>query len=627
MIQELSGGFMARRSSVTVVGVSESHCSTACLIQDGRVVACVSEERLNRIKNWAGFPSLAVQEVLRLAGLEPGDVDRLVLHGKSPWMYGWYSGANESSGTNHRFMAGRQALSKALYRHPAAWPVYEFLRNRAYRVRVHSRWNRERLLFASSQSGISLDRIECADHHTCHAYAGLHGVCGMRNDLQDEYLVLTNDGHGDDCCATVSAYRHGTWQRIATTPNEHSLADVYMEITRYLGMKTDEHEYKVMGLAPYPSSIDVKRAFDQLKPLVWRSGLEFDSLVPDQSYYYYLKEHMEGQRFDWVAGAVQLLTETLLQEWASEAIRQTGIHNVVLSGGIFHNVKANMCIGSLPEVESLAICPSPGDESTAIGAAYWGYEQECLRRNIPFEPQPLEHIYLGPAFSQLEIEQSIRKYRSEGLECTVEPLEGRIEERVAELLADHHVVARFDGRMEFGARALGNRSLLAHPADPQVINVLNHQIKNRDFWMPFAGTVLSERQHDYLCNQRGLTAPYMVLAFATTPRAQKEMAAAMHSADHTMRPQILEKAANPAYYEVLKHFEARTGIGGVLNTSFNLHGEPIVCSPDDALHTFSRSGLRYLALGNFLLTKLDGMPAEATNSFDKALRLNLVLEH
>lgn len=444
----------------------------------------------------------------------------------------------------------------------------------------------------------------CTDHHRCHAYAGLHGVLGRPHD---EYLVLTSDGHGDDCCATVSTYRNGTWQRLASTPNNHSLADVYMEVTKYLGMKPDEHEYKVMGLAPYAAAADVERTFALLKPLVWRSGLEFDSLVSDQAYYYYLKEHLEGQRFDWIAGAVQRLTEKLLQEWTTEAIRQTGIRQVVLSGGIFHNVKANMCIGSLPEVETLTICPSPGDESTAIGAAYWGYEQECLHRNIPFEPQPLENLYLGPAYSEAEIEQSIERFRRQGLVCSVEQFE-RIEEHIAELLATSHVVARFDGRMEFGARALGNRSLLAHPTDPQVINVLNHQIKNRDFWMPFAGTILSERQHDHVHNPKCLPAPYMVLAFATTPQAQVEMAAAMHAADHTMRPQILDRATNPGYYKVLKQFEARTGIGGVLNTSFNLHGEPIVCSPDDALATFSRSGLHHLALGNFLLSKPNDEP-------------------
>ena len=263
---------MPHRPPVTVLGVSESRVATACLLQDGKIVACVSEERLNRIKSWSGFPSLAVREVLRLAGLGPGDVDRLVLHGYSPWI----SGENELDGKSRHLMSIREALSKALNRQPVAWPVYQLLRDRVYRARVHKRWNEERLHFASSQSGVPLNRIVCTDHHRCHAYAGLHSVLGLPHD---EYLILTNDGHGDDCCATVSSYRNGTWHRLASTPNHHSLADVYMTITRYLGLKPDAHEYKVMGLAPYAAAVNVERTFALLKPLIWRSGLEFDSLV------------------------------------------------------------------------------------------------------------------------------------------------------------------------------------------------------------------------------------------------------------------------------------------------------------------------------------------------------------
>lgn len=610
---------MGKHPSVTVLGVSESMVSTACLIRDGKVIACVSEERMNRIKSWSGFPALAVQEVLRIAGLEPDDVDRLVLHGYSPWMYGYfYAQENKTRGKGHPLLSLRTSLSKALYYQPLLWPAYEFLRDNIYRKRVHTQWNEERVHAASSKSGVPLNRITRTEHHNCHAYAGLHGVLGRPNE---DYLVLTNDGHGDNCCAAVSTYRNGKWQRIASTPNEYSLADVYMEITAHLGMKPNEHEYKVMGLAPYAAPADVERTLALLQPLIWRSGLQFKSKVSDHAYYDYIRDHLEHQRFDWVAGAAQSLTETLLSEWTAEAVRRTGISKVVLSGGIFHNVKANMSIGMLPEVETLDICPSPGDDSSAIGAAYWGYEQECLSRNIPFEPQPIENLYLGAEYSTSEIEQSIKRFRAEGLACSIEQSE-QVEGRIADLLAEGQVVARFNGRMEFGARALGNRSLLANPTNPQVIEVLNRQIKNRDFWMPFAGTVLKERQNDYLLNPKRLPAPFMVLAFPTTSLAQTEMVAAMHPADHTMRPQILDEQTNSGYYNVLKQFEARTGVGGVLNTSFNLHGEPVVRTPDDALSTFSRSGLRHLALGNFLLSKPDSEPRETVTLRSDAVGAN-----
>jgi carbamoyltransferase len=591
---------MTTDKPITILGVSESHVATACLLQDGRVVACVSEERLNRTKHWAGFPAQAVKEVLRIAGVAADDVDKLVLHGFSPWAYG-YVGENQpgGQGRNRSLTTIRTVLGWVLYQQPALWPLYQLLRDRVYRQRFHVVWQQERLRLASEQSAVPLDRVVCTDHHRCHAYAGVHGLLGLPSD---DYLVLTNDGAGDGCCATVSTYSGGKWHRLSTTPNHHSLAHLYMAVTQWLGMKPNEHEYKVMGLAPYASAADMERTLALLKPLVWRDGLQFDSLVPDQAYDYAVAARLNRQRFDWVAGAVQALTEQLLREWAAAAIRKTGVRRVILSGGIFLNVKANMCIGELEGLETLRICPSPGDDSSAIGAAYWGYEQMCSSEGRPFRPEPLHDLYLGRMYSSAEIEKSLARFCRDGAPYAVERCPD-IEARIAELLAAGHVVARFAGRMEFGARALGNRSLLAHPADPRVIGVLNRQIKNRDFWMPFAGTILSERQQDYLINAKGLPAPHMVLTFSTTDRARQELQAAMHPADHTIRPQVLDEATNPGYYKVLKCFEAITGIGGVLNTSFNLHGDPIVCSPDDALTTFSRSGLRFLALDNLLVSK------------------------
>jgi carbamoyltransferase len=591
---------MLGKSDVVVIGVSVSAVASACLLRNGHVVASVSEERLNRIKSWSGFPSLAIREVLDLAGLGPDDVHRLVFHGYSPWVYGLYDG-DETGGHTRAHLSVRHSASELLYAHPRLWPTYRIVRDDIYRPLVHGRWQRERLRVASSETGVPLSRITCADHHTCHAYAGLHGVLGRPTG---DFLVLTSDGRGDDCCARVSTYRDGTWRRIASTPNDHSIGHMYLAITEYLGMKPNEHEYKVMGLAPYAAQGDIAEALAALKRLIWRSGLEFRSLLPSQSFYYYFREHLERQRFDWVAGAVQTYMETLMQEWTAEAVRQTGLCHVVLSGGNYLNVKANMLIGALPEVEALSICPSPSDDSSAIGAAYWGYEQECLKRGLVFDPQPLDNLYLGRAYSNDEIERSIARFRAGGGECRVERTED-MAGRIADLLVQGEVVARFDGREEFGARALGNRSLLAHPRDMRTVTVLNKQIKSRDFWMPFAGTVLSERQYDYLRNPKEFAAPHMVLTFETTESARKEMLAAMHPADFTMRPQVLDRKMNSGYHEVLKRFEARTGIGGVLNTSFNLHGEPIVSSPDDALATFARSGLRYVALGEFLVSKPD----------------------
>ncbi|HYB42519.1 MAG TPA: carbamoyltransferase C-terminal domain-containing protein, partial [Candidatus Methylomirabilis sp.] len=179
----------------------------------------------------------------------------------------------------------------------------------------------------------------------------------------------------------------------------------------------------------------------------------------------------------------------------------------------------------------------------------------------------------------------------------------RIEERIAELLVTDGVVARCAGRMEFGARALGNRSILANPTDLRVVSLINRMIKNRDFWMPFAPTVLEERAPDYLVVPRRLASPYMMLAMATRPAARDALAAAIHPQDGTARPQILAESWNPEYHAVISEFQRRTGVGAVLNTSFNLHGEPIVASADDAVDTFERSGLPHLAVGHWLISK------------------------
>jgi carbamoyltransferase len=216
-------------------------------------------------------------------------------------------------------------------------------------------------------------------------------------------------------------------------------------------------------------------------------------------------------------------------------------------------------------------------------------------------PAPFGPADLGPSIDDGEVEALLRERDVAARHRLSEP--ARMEERIAELLVSDGVVARCAGRMEFGARALGNRSILAHPAEPRVVGLINRMIKSRDFWMPFAPSVLRERESDYLVNPKGLASPYMMLAFPTNPKRRDEIVAAIHPQDGTARAHIVDETWCPGYHRVIREFERRTGIGAVLNTSFNLHGEPLVGSPADALDTFERSGLPHLALGRFLLSK------------------------
>ena len=285
------------------------------------------------------------------------------------------------------------------------------------------------------------------------------------------------------------------------------------------------------------------------------------------------------------------------------SIRKTGIHKIALGGGVFMNVKANLFISNLKEVEDMFVFPSCGDESLAIGAAYQLYAGKCKELNKKVNIPPLKDIYFGQEFSQEEIEERLNQEGiTDGSDFKVEYYD-EIEDVIADLLANNEIVANFQGRMEWGARALGNRSILANASDWGNVKKINMMIKSRDFWMPFAPSILDIYENVYVENHKRIKAPYMIMAFETKPEKVNHLIAAVHPYDLTARPQIVEEDWNPRYYKILTRFRENTGYGGLLNTSFNLHGDPICCTPQDAIYTFKNSGIRYLAIGNFLVQK------------------------
>jgi carbamoyltransferase len=298
------------------------------------------------------------------------------------------------------------------------------------------------------------------------------------------------------------------------------------------------------------------------------------------------------QRFDVICAGLQIFIEDMLVPWVRNCIMKTGIRKVVCGGGVFMNVKANKLIMELPEVEYLGIMPSCGDESLSYGSAALAYRNIADQADL----EPWNSIYFGHDVSDTEAECLLRE---KGIRYS-RPAD--IELEIAKLVAAGYPVARCRGQMEFGARALGNRSILADPINPACVRVINQMVKKRDFWMPFAPMVLVERVHEYLVNPKNFPSPHMMLSFGTR-ETSSQFIAAVHSADLTARAQIIEEKHNPDMYHCLKHFEALTGRGIILNTSFNLHGYPIVHGPKEALHVFLESGLNHLALGNFLVTK------------------------
>jgi carbamoyltransferase len=569
-------------NDIIILGITDGHNAGACLVRNGILISAISEERLSRIKNEAGYPRKAVRKVLEISGIQTDEITYVALAGKFTHKKEFYSG----------------------------WDWYKVGINEQLRdIKKNAKMNqivKERLGERKNEIikdlKISENKIIVVEHHLAHAASAYFSSPWVN---EEKVLILTCDGSGDGISSTVSIGELGKITRIGKTENNASLGKIYSRITLILGMKPWEHEYKVMGLAPYADENGVEKSSSVIDSLIEipAGSIEFKTKTNLSTNYCYefLKTELENHRFDWIAGAMQRVTEDLLIRWIHNAIEKTGIRKVVCAGGVFMNVKANMKIADMKEVDNIFIFPSGGDESLGIGAAFNVYAEELLKNAQEVGIRPLGPLYLGPEFSAEEIDDSIKK---EDLRSgySIEFCDD-VDEYVAELLSEGKVVARFNGRMEWGARSLGNRSILADPSRNEKLREINTAIKQRDFWMPFAPTILFDKNDEFVINPKKIKAPYMVMAYKTKERARTELIAAIHPYDFTARPQILEKEHNVNYYKLIKEFEKLTGIPAVLNTSFNLHGYPIVCSPMDAIKTLKNSGLEILALGNYLIKK------------------------
>jgi carbamoyltransferase len=578
-----------------VLGITDTHCATAAILKDGVIVGCASEERFTRLKNDAGYPRRAIDALLRQCRVTPADIDLVALAGTEAYARDWMNRVlHDPAYARAYYGVGLEPPARGLRRRVRKVGARLGLANAAPgKVRLSEA---ERLAFVREHLGTPRERIVTYEHHTCHAAAAYFGS----HFAGAPALVLTNDNSGDGLCATASAAQAGTIGRREATPSAPgSLGSFYSFVTLLLGMKFGEHEYKVMGLAPYApegaaarATASLREVFD-LEPgpparFAWkRRGPRYRQLLAATL----------GHRFDAVAAGAQRIAEEALLEWTRLMRQRHGGDRLALGGGVFMNVKANGRIAAEEWLRDLFVFPSCGDESNAVGAAYLGYAARGGTAPRGFGP-----AYLGPTVQPEDVETLIRRRHLDTRYRLSERDDG-MAARIAELLVSDGVVARCAGHMEFGARALGNRSILANPSDPRVVRLINTMIKNRDFWMPFAPSILAERETDYLVNPKGLASPYMMLAFPTNPKRRDDIAAAIHPHDGTARAHIVHQAWNPDYHRVIREFERRTGIGALLNTSLNLHGEPLVASPEDALDTFERSALPHLVLDRWLISK------------------------
>ncbi len=585
-----------------IVGVNMGHDSSAALLRDGSLIEAAEEERFIDVKHFAGPPLRSLDYVLSCADLS--NLRLIAINGLL--LYG--------------FLSCRRLFPKSS---EEAVPLAKlaFLARRIHHIPLLRTLMRIAVRLtgkASFRNVTSLEKelrrfdteIVLVEHHLSHAGSAYYSAPWLEDDK--DTLILTLDMAGDGLFATASIGSHGNIHRIASSPVAASLGTLYSATTNYLGLKMLEDEFKVMGLSSYGDPSRSYEVFSKLVKLPYKNPMQFEasrvkfgkSRLSKRQPDWYLsrafarmtRDRRSSRRFDNVAAGLQAFTEDIVVQWVHNCIKQTGIARLALAGGVFLNVKLNKRLLEDNAVEDIFVYPASSDAGGAVGAAFEGYRYVCERDGKKFRPRPLKELYLGPEFSTEEVDTALKGSKGN---FKVEHYSD-IEPIIAEWVAEGHAVGRFNGRMEFGPRALGNRSILARADDINMIKHLNLKVKQRTWWMPFSPTILEQRSKDYLVRPR--PSPYMILLFDTTPR-RREIAAATHPYDGTCRPQTLDESWNPSYYRILEKYEQITGYAGFLNTSFNLHGHTMVCTPQQAIWTFLNSGLDILAISSYALRK------------------------
>ncbi len=580
------------QKSVTVFSFSDGHDAGAALIRDGKVLAALQEERPRSIKHYDGVPELSMKEVFEIAHIHPSEVDLVAI-----------TNLVRVHAPSGRKQHPSPSLPKESQIGTAIWCVLHalgyvpFVSSHTFAklyVRILHNFREMRQIGKVLQDLDLLNKETVfIEHHLSHA-SSAYRSCPWSYD--EPTLIFTADGAGDGISSTVSLTEKGEIRRIASSTSYDSLGNtLYGAITVHLGLRAWQDEYKTMGLAPYGNP---KTCMDNMKRVIRlnpTSPLEFENRI-SPFLYSKLQIMLSKRRFDDIAAAAQEYLERLLVTWIRSAIKKFKVNRVVCAGGVFLNVKANKRIFELPEVENLFVYPASGDDGTAVGSGLQAYFKYCIREGLKPAKVPITDLYYGPSYSDDQVDHVLRET---GWIKKAE-YHKDIDSFVGESVANGKIVARFNGRLEWGPRALGNRSILADARDLKTVGRINFAIKHRDFWMPFAPTILEQQMSEYLVN--ALSSPYMILAFDTTNK-RADIVAAIHPQDKTCRPQTLNEKWNPGYLKVLEAFQDKTGVGGMLNTSFNLHGYPMACTPLQALWTFENSQLDGLALSNYYVAK------------------------
>ncbi|HEX7090776.1 MAG TPA: carbamoyltransferase C-terminal domain-containing protein [Longimicrobiales bacterium] len=576
-----------------VLGIATEGDSGAAIAEDGRILAALNEERTSRMKLVEGFPRTSIRETLRLAATTVEELDAVLVSSRQDLFVdelqpfeGWFQHWERAAGLGGTIKRAAGKLSRYRDRLPGLERAYYLLLEPTFR---HRRRSIRRIL--RREFGVRCP-IHFVDHHLAHI-ASAYFTSGF-----DDALVISLDGGGDGKSGTVYAARTGRLEHLHTIAAFNSLGNYYAYATHICGFKAQKHEGKLTGLAAHgePRFLPLLRDMivEENGTFINRAGVVFGEAARQLE-----RRLPAGWKREDLAASIQRHFEELVPRFVQHWARRTGLRNVAVAGGVFANVRVNQEVHRLPEVDRIFIHPHMGDGGLGVGAALAACVPGLLPVPMTPDPNPLEHVYLGPGFDDDEIAAALRKY---GLTPERSDDAGApFEERIAELLAAGHVVARAAGRMEYGPRALGNRSILYQATDPGVNDWLNKNLHRTEF-MPFAPSVLYEHREACFEDLAGgeHAAEFMTITFDCTPWMRRRMPGVVHI-DGTARPQLVRREVNPEYHRIIEAYHRRTGLPGIINTSFNMHEEPIVCSADDCVRAFLDGKLDYLAIGRFIV--------------------------
>lgn len=589
--------------------------ATASIVEDGEILFAAGEERFTRNKQQDGFPLQAIEKALSYTGIGIDEIDRVVypfmefqdemklinknLEDEKHFL-------NSFKRTSLRKMlaaAEKRVPSRTEKIHGLALPNEKigkgFLYNTFYNltgsqvalssktaIKGSQTWaDQAQVSFEKYQSDLETglekiglrDKLKRMDHHLTHAANSFYA------SGYERALCITLDGYGTGLAGSVSEAKHGKIRRLHGVSYPNSLGTMYEHVTSSLGYKPSRHEGKIVGLASYG---DPDILSEVLLSRIEQTPGDFRIVESNNIYFSrYLASHFP--KID-VAAAYQHVLEVVASNFVKYWVEKTGIDTVVLSGGVTANVKLNQRIFEIDEVNHIFIYPNMGDGGCGTGAAlYHSYSGEI-------KPS-ITNAYFGPDYSDDDI---VKELKDAGLDFDQPE---NLAKEAAQLIHSGKVVARFDGRMEYGPRALGNRSIMYHAREPEVNQWLNKRLGRTEF-MPFAPVTLYEARERCYHNIKGAehAAEFMTITFDCTDEMKRDCPAAVH-VDGTARPQLIKRENNPGYYDIVKEYEKLSGISSLINTSFNMHEEPIVCTPFDAVRAFLLGNLDYLAIGPFLV--------------------------